>query len=129
MRRGPQGRGRLLGPHPTTHTSIGRARHGASGAAAEAVPAGLEGVLRTGANAGVWRKLDEWLRHRLRAIQLKQWKRPKTMYRELTAMGATPAVAKRVAGNSRCWWRNSDGLIKTVMTIAYFDRMGVPRLS
>ena len=78
---------------------------------------------------GVWRKLDEWLRHRLRAIQLKQWKRPKTMYRELTAMGAAPAVAKRVAGNSRCWWRNSDGLIKTVMTIAYFDRMGVPRLS
>ena len=78
---------------------------------------------------GVWRKLDEWLRHRLRAIQLKHWKRPKTMYRELTAMGATPAVAKRVAGNSRCWWRNSDGLIKTVMTIASFDRMGVPRLS
>ena len=78
---------------------------------------------------GVWRKLDEWLRHRLRAIQLKQWKRPKTMYRELTAMGAKPAVAKRVAGNSRCGWRNSDGLLKTVMTIAYFDRLGVPRLS
>ena len=24
---------------------------------------------------GVWRELDEWLRHRLRAIQLKHWKR------------------------------------------------------
>jgi hypothetical protein len=24
---------------------------------------------------GVWRMLDEWLRHRLRAIQLKHWKR------------------------------------------------------
>ena len=23
--------------------------------------------------SGVWRTLDEWLRHRLRAIQLKQW--------------------------------------------------------
>jgi hypothetical protein len=34
-----------------------------------------------------------------------------------------------VTGNSRCWWRNSDGLIKTVLTIAYFDRLGVPRLS
>jgi len=51
------------------------------------------------------------------------------MYRELRALGATPGVAQRVAANSHCWWRNSDGLLKTVMTIAYFDRLGVPRLS
>ena len=36
----------------------------------------------------VWRELDEWLRHRLRAIQLKHWKRGTTMYRELKALGA-----------------------------------------
>jgi len=77
----------------------------------------------------VWLGLDEWLRHRLRAIQIKQWKRPKTMYRELMALGATQAVARQVAGNCHCWWRNSDRLLKTVITIAYFDRMGVPRLS
>jgi len=77
----------------------------------------------------VWRTLDEWLRHRLRAIQLKHWKRGKTMYRELLALGATPVVARRVAANSRCWWRNSDRLLKTVLTIGYYDRMGVPRLS
>ena len=55
----------------------------------------------------VWRTLDEWLRHRLRAIQLKQWKRGTTMYRELRALGAPPDVARRVAANSRSWWRNS----------------------
>ena len=77
----------------------------------------------------VWRELDEWLRHRLRAIQLKHWKRPTTMYRELKALGAGDTVARRVAGNSRRWWRNSDGLLKTALTIAYFDRLGVPRLS
>jgi RNA-directed DNA polymerase len=77
----------------------------------------------------VWRELDEWLRHRLRAIQLKHWKRPKTMYRELKALGAGETVARRVAGNSRRWWRNSNQLLKTVLTIAYFDRLGVPRLS
>ena len=77
----------------------------------------------------VWRELDEWLRHRLRAIQLKHWKRPATMYRELRALGAGQTVAKRVAVNSCRWWRNSDGLLKTVLTIAYFDRLGVPRLS
>lgn len=78
---------------------------------------------------GVWRELDEWLRHRLRAIQLKHWKNPGTIYRELNTLGAARNVAKRVAANSRRWWRNSDGLLKTVLTIAHFDRLGVPRLS
>lgn len=77
----------------------------------------------------VWQKLDEWLRHRLRAIQLKQWRRGTTMYRELLRLGATKLVARRVAANSRRWWHNSDRLLKTVLTIAYFDRLGVPRLS
>jgi hypothetical protein len=60
---------------------------------------------------------------------LKHWKRGKTMYRELLNLGAADHVARRVAANSRCWWRNSDGDIKRVLTIAYFDRLGVPRLS
>jgi RNA-directed DNA polymerase len=78
---------------------------------------------------GVWRALDEWLRHRLRAIQLKHWRRGSTIYRELINLGAADHVAKRVAQNSRCWWRNSNGEIKRVLTIAYFDNLGVPRLS
>ena len=77
----------------------------------------------------IWRTLDEWLRHRLRAIQLKHWKRGSTMYRELRTLGASHRVAQRVAGNSRCWWRNSAGDLNRVLTIAYFDRLGVPRLS
>ncbi len=77
----------------------------------------------------VWRELDEWLRHRLRAIRLKHWKRPKTIYRELKALGATQDVAKRVAVNSRRWWRNSAKLLNSVLTIAYFDSLGVPRFS
>ena len=77
----------------------------------------------------IWRKLDEWLRHRLRAIQLKHWKRGTTMFRELRALGAPTHVAQRVAANSRRWWRNSDGDLKRVLTIAYFERLGVPRLS
>ncbi|MGH8830945.1 MAG: group II intron reverse transcriptase/maturase [Polaromonas sp.] len=77
----------------------------------------------------VWRGLDEWLRHRMRAIQLKHWKRGTIMFRELRTLGASESVAKQVAGNSRRWWRNSDRLLKTVLTIAYFDRIGMPRLS
>ena len=77
----------------------------------------------------VWRELDEWLRHRLRAIQLKQWKRPATIYRELKALGATDSAARQVAGNCQRWWRNSRRAINSVLTIAYYDRLGVPRLS
>lgn len=77
----------------------------------------------------VWRKLDEWLRHRLRAIRLMQWKGSKTIYRELRALGASEAVAGQVAGNSRRWWRNSRLLLNSVLTIAFFDQLGVPRLS
>ena len=77
----------------------------------------------------VWLSLDEWLRHRLRAIQLRHWKRGGTMYRELINLGAAEQVAKRVAQNARCWWRNSAGDLNRVLTIAYFDKLGVPRLS
>lgn len=42
----------------------------------------------------VWRRLGEWLRHRLRAIQLKPWKRAGTVYRELKALGASEDVNK-----------------------------------
>lgn len=37
----------------------------------------------------VFRELDEWLRHRLRALQLKHWRRGTRMYRGLKAMGAS----------------------------------------
>ena len=77
---------------------------------------------------GIWRRLDEWLRHRLRAIQLKHWKRGKTQYRELLALGASEYVARRIAANSRRWWRNSAKLLNSVLTIRYFDRLGLPRL-
>ena len=77
----------------------------------------------------VWQELDEWLRHRLRAIQLRQWKRPRTIYREIKALGASEDVAKQVAGNCHWWWRNSDLLLNMALTIAYFDRLEVPRLS
>lgn len=78
---------------------------------------------------GVWRELDEWIRHRLRAIQLRQWKRGKTMFRELCAMGASTEVARKVAANSRRWWHNSAMLLNSVLTLSWFDSLGLPRLA
>ena len=90
---------------------------------------GWKGHFQLAQTPKVWRRLDEWLRCRLRAIQLRNWKRGATMYRELPKLGGTPLVAKQVAANGRRWWRNSDRLLKTIMTIGYFDQLGVPRLS
>ncbi len=77
----------------------------------------------------VMRTLDEWLRHRLRAVQLKHWRRGPAIFRELRRLGANVDVAARVAGNARRWWRNSAMDLNRVLTVAYFDRLGVPRLS
>jgi RNA-directed DNA polymerase len=90
---------------------------------------GWKGYFRLAQTPGVWRQLDQWLRHRLRAIQLKQWKRGTTMYRELTTLGAKPDVARTVAANSRRWWRNSGMLLNAVLTLAWSDQLGLPRLS
>jgi RNA-directed DNA polymerase len=77
----------------------------------------------------VFGRLDEWIRHRLRMVQLKQWKRGPTTYRELKRLGANEDAARQVAANSRRWWRNSSMLLNTALPTSYFDRRGVPRLA
>ena len=74
------------------------------------------------------RSLDEWLGHCLRAIQLKHWRRGTTAYRSLCSMGATRALAARVASGARRWWHNTSQGLHRVLPLAYFDRLGVPRL-
>ena len=90
---------------------------------------GWRAYFRLAQTTGVWRELDEWIRHRLRAIQLRQWKRGKTMFRELCAMGASTEVARKVAANSRRWWHNSAMLLNSVLTLSWFDSLGLPRLA
>jgi RNA-directed DNA polymerase len=88
---------------------------------------GWKGYFGLAQTQTVLRELDEWMRHRMRAIHLKQWRRGKTIYRELLKLGAKPKVALLVAKNSRRWWRNSRLALNNVLTIAYFDRLGMPR--
>lgn len=106
------------------------------GRSTEAVFAELRGYLtgwkayfRLADTPGIFRETDEWIRHRLRMVQLKQWKRGKTMYREMKRLGANEHAALSVAKNSRRWWKNSARLLNTVLPTCYYDRMGVPRLA
>lgn len=89
---------------------------------------GWKGYFRLAETPGVWSDLDKWIRHRMRAVQLKQWRRGWTAYRELVAMGARPNVAQTVAGNYGCWWRNSGMLLHAVLDLSWADRLGIPRL-
>jgi len=90
---------------------------------------GWKAYFRLAQTPRVWKELDQWLRHRVRAVQLKQWKRGRTIHRALLALGAKPDVAQKVAANSRCWWRNSGMLLNAVLTLAWADKLGIPRLS
>ena len=78
---------------------------------------------------GIFRELDEWIRHRLRALHLKQWKRGTTIYRELRRRGMSQRTAAQVAANGRRWWKNSDKLIHLALPVHYFDELQLPRLA
>lgn len=90
---------------------------------------GWKGYFGLAQTPKVLRELDEWMRHRMRAIHLKHWRRGTTIYRELLKLGAKPEVALLVARNNCRWWRNSRFALNNVLTIAYFDRLGMPRLT
>lgn len=78
----------------------------------------------------VFRDLDSWIRHRLRALQLKQWVRGVTVFRELRARGVSPRDARRAAGNATRWWRTSGMVVLSVaLPNKLFDELGLPRLA
>lgn len=90
---------------------------------------GWKEYFRLADTPGVFGELDQWIRHRLRAIHLKHWKRGTTIYRELRARGLSRDDAAMVARNGRRWWRNSGMLINKAFPIRYFDQLGIPRLA
>jgi len=62
-------------------------------------------------------------------VQLKHWKRGRVIYRELVARGMSPDAARRVAGNSRRWWRNSAMALNMALPDDLIRRLGVPKLA
>ena len=78
----------------------------------------------------IFRGLDEWLRHRLRAVQLKQWKQGPTVCRELLIRGVPACTARGAAAHARRWWATAaHGALQTALPTSYFDRLGVPHLT
>jgi RNA-directed DNA polymerase len=90
--------------------------------------AGWKSYYRLAETPKVFRELDEWIRHRMRAVQLKQWKRGRTTYRKLRARGLSALGAAKVAANTRRWWHNTTMLIHVALPNRAIDALGVPRL-
>lgn len=90
---------------------------------------GWKGYFQLADTPRVFAELDEWIRHRLRAILLKQWKRGRTIYRELVARGLSPDRSRTIAANAGRWWRNSGMAIHIALPTSYFESLGLPRLA
>lgn len=76
------------------------------------------------------RDLDEWIRTRLRLLQVKQWKRGTTAHRSLVARGVPFGQATYTAQHLRRWQHAALTVaMRIAMPTSYFDRLGLPRLA
>jgi len=62
----------------------------------------------------VLRRLDEWIRRRLRSLVWKQWKRGKTRFAELRRRGVERNLAAQTAGSAYGPWRLSHSPALTI---------------
>ena len=78
----------------------------------------------------VLHNLEAWVRHRLRSVIWKQWKRGSVRFAELQRRGVGKALAAKTAGSAHGPWRlaNSPAL-SFALPNAYFDSLGIPRLT
>jgi RNA-directed DNA polymerase len=91
---------------------------------------GWKEYFRLAATPGIFKELDEWIRHRLRAVQLKQWRSGATVYRELRARGVGDRNARAAAAHARRWWSTAKhGAVQTALPMSYYVSEGVPRLA
>jgi group II intron reverse transcriptase/maturase len=90
---------------------------------------GWKAYFRLADTPGVFTQHDGWIHRRLRALQLKQWKRGRTAYRALHGLGLPDWLVKKGSGfGRRWWWAAALGGTHTALPGSHFERLGVPRL-
>ena len=74
-------------------------------------------------------ELDGWIRHKLRCILWRQWKRPYTRAKNLMKAGLTEERAWRSACNQRGpWWNSGASHMNQAFPKSFFDRLGLVSL-
>ncbi len=77
----------------------------------------------------VLEELDGWIRHKLRCILWRQWKRPYTRATNLIKAGLTEERAFRSAFNQRGpWWNSGASHMNQTFPKSFFDRLGLVSL-
>jgi RNA-directed DNA polymerase len=77
----------------------------------------------------VLRKLEEWLRRRLRSVVWKQWKRGRVRFAELWKRGVSKELAAKTAGSAHGSWRLSNSpALAIALPNAYFASLGLTPL-
>jgi RNA-directed DNA polymerase len=75
-------------------------------------------------------ELDQWIHRRLRMLQLQQWKRGTTVYRELQRRGVGGAALRIAARYARSWWHvAAHKALHIALPGRYFEELGIPRLA
>jgi hypothetical protein len=93
---------------------------------------GWKSYFRLAETPNVLRTLDSWVRHRLRAVQLRQWGQGggRVVCRELLARGIARPLALRTARFSRHWWKfAASRAISIALPARHYDEIGLPRLA
>jgi hypothetical protein len=91
---------------------------------------GWKAYFRLADTPGVFGDVDKWLHRRLRMLMLKQWKRGRTMYRELQRRGVAGAALGIAARYGRSWWHvAAHKALHIALPGTYFVSLGVPRLA
>jgi len=76
------------------------------------------------------RRLDEWIRRRLRAIAWKQWRRGPRRFAELRRRGVGKDLAAQTAGSAHGPWRLSNSpALAIALSIAFFNSLGLASLA
>ena len=77
---------------------------------------------------GLLKRTDEWARRRIRAVYWKQWKKIKTRYRMLKALGMEHWMAKELACSRKGYWRMAQ-VLNQIFSKKIIARLGYMSMS
>jgi RNA-directed DNA polymerase len=90
---------------------------------------GWVGYYRLANTPSVFEELDKWIRRRLRQLLWKRWKRGRTRYRELVALGVPRERAALGAVGKSPWHMAKTPVIHEALSNAYWRCTGLESLS
>ena len=77
----------------------------------------------------VFQELDSWIRRKLRNMIWRQWKKPKTRYRNLRSRGISEDLARRTAlGGHGPWFASGTKAMNFALPKNFFDEQGLVSL-